>query len=198
MRSCNRYQPTGLATYTLSRQSKTWIDDGQSQAAKSHHVLFFFMCRSTCSHCWKQVMALAKLKEQLAAHDTTVLLVGDGRYREQAQQFLEELDIPFRYIADNGALRRYYNVDSGIRRGCKWALLFVDGQGVIRFSKCGLLGNRSSGRVIKDVSQFLSSLKNSDEKNDGHIMRRPLAAAGVDARCRSIFATHTEKKDVTS
>ena len=143
-------------------------------------------------------MALAKLKEQLAAHDTTVLLVGDGRYREQAQQFLEELDIPFRYIADNGALRRYYNVDSGIRRGCKWALLFVDGQGVIRFSKCGLLGNRSSGRVIKDVSQFLSSLKNSDEKNDGHIMRRPLAAAGVDARCRSIFATHTEKKDVTS
>ena len=56
-------------------------------------------------------MALAKLREQLAAHDTTVLLVGDGRYREQAQQFLEELDIPFRYIADNGALRRYYNVD---------------------------------------------------------------------------------------
>ncbi len=143
-------------------------------------------------------MALAKLKEQLAAHDTTVLLVGDGRYREQAQQFMEELDIPFRYIADNGALRRYYNVDSGIRRGCKWALLFVDGQGVIRFSKYGLLGNRSSGRVIKDVSRFLSSLKNSDEKNDGHIMQRPLAGAGGDARRRSIFATHTEKKDVTS
>ena len=76
--------------------------------------------------------------------------------------------------------------------------MFVDGQGVIRFSKCGLLGNRSSGRVIKDVSQFLSSMKNSDEKNDGHIMRHPLATAGGDGRCRSIFATHTDKKDVTS
>lgn len=198
MRSCNRYQPTGLATYTLSRQSKTTIDDSQSQAAKSHHVLFFFMCRSTCSHCWKQVMALAKLKEQLAAHDTTVLLVGDGRYREQAQQFMEELGIPFRYIADNGALRRYYNVDSGIRRGCKWALLFVDGQGVIRFSKCGLLGNRSSGRVIEDVSQFLSSMKISDDKNPGHIMRHTQAISSGDSSNRSVITPYSKKKDVMS
>jgi peroxiredoxin len=175
MRSCNRYQPTGLATYTISRRSDSWIDDARSQAAKYHHVLFFFMCRSTCSHCWKQAIALAKLKEQLDAIDTTVLLVGDGRYREQAQWFVKEMNIPFRYIADNGALRRYYNVDSAIRRGCKWALLFVDGQGVIRFSKCGLLGNRYTGRVIEDVSQYLLSMKISDDKYPGHIMRHPLA-----------------------
>jgi hypothetical protein len=143
-------------------------------------------------------MALAKLKEQLAAHDTTVLLVGDGSYREQAQHFVKELDIPFRYIADNGALRRYYNVDSGIRRGCKWALLFVDGQGIIRFSKCGLLGNRCSGRVITDVSQFLSSMKKSDDKNLGHIMRRPLVTSDSDAGSRSIITTYAKKKDMTS
>ena len=143
-------------------------------------------------------MALAKLKEQLGANDTTVLLVGDGRYREQAQQLVQELNIPFRYIADNGALRRYYNVDSTINRGCKWALLFVDGQGVIRFSKCGLLGNRGTGRVIEDISRFLSSMQISEDTFSRHIMQRP-PAASYDASCnQSVLTSHTKKKDVTS
>ena len=177
MRPCNNYQPTGIANIGAASRIDTWVEESRSQPAKSHHVLFFFMCRSTCSHCWKKAMKLAKFNKLFEASNTTVLLVGDGRYRKQAQRFSEELDIPFRYISDNGALRRYYNVETVNGRGCRWAMVFVDDQGIIRFSKCGLQANRRSSRAIKDLSMFLKSIKNSCCRETEHIMRRPVAAA---------------------
>ncbi len=159
MRPCNRYQTTGIIGYDASRQSNRWVNDVYSHAVKSQNVVFFFMCHSTCSHCWKQAMALAKLNDQLVALDTTVLLVGDGRYREQAQRLVKELDLPFRYISDNGALRRHYHVDAEEGRACRWALVFVDRQGIIRFGRFGMAGRFSPSHGLRDFKQFLWAVR---------------------------------------
>ena len=176
MRPCNNYQTTTEAKLSVSSRLRNRITDARSHKLKSHHVLFFFMCRSTCSHCWKKALALSKYRDLLSVSNTTVLLVGDGKYRDQAQQLVEDLNIPFRYIADNGALRRYYHVDSVHGRGCRWALLFVDDQGIIRFSNCGLQGKPRSDRALNNLADFLKELEYSRCRENEHIGRKPTVA----------------------
>lgn len=172
MRTCNRYQSTRLTGYNNTSQPKHRVNEGRSHTAKSQHVVFFFMCRSTCSHCWKQAMALAQLNDRLIAHNTTVVLVGDGRYKKAAQRLIEELNLPFRYISDNGALRRYYHVDVPDGRECKWALLFVDTQGIVRFCRSGTPGHICPGLGMRDFARFLSSVRMVDRDSQEHVMRR--------------------------
>lgn len=172
MRTCNRYQTTGLTSYNNDCQPYSWINYSRTHSAKSEHVVFLFMCHSTCSHCWKQAMALARLNDQLVALKITVLLVGDGRYKKPAQRLIEELNLPFRYISDNGALRRYYHVDVPDGRGCSWALLFVDMQGIVRFCRSGTPDHILPGLVIRDFAGFLLSVGKIDIDNQEHVMRR--------------------------
>ena len=117
-------------------------------------------------------MALARFNDHLVAHNTTVLLVGDGRYKKSAQRLTEELNLPFRYISDNGALRRYYHVDVPDGRGCRWALLFVDTQGIIRFCRSGTPGHFCPGLGMRDFARFLWSVRMVDGVSEEHIMRR--------------------------
>jgi len=168
MRPWCRYQTTGITGYDTSIQPYHWVNDVHSRAAESQNVVFFFMCHSTCSHCWKQAMALAQLNDHLVALDTTVLIVGDGRYREQAQRLVKELDLPFRYISDNGALRRYYHVDAEEGRACRWALVFVDRQGIIRFGRFGIAGRYSPSHGLRGFKQFLWAVMMVDRNR--HIM----------------------------
>jgi peroxiredoxin len=170
MRQCKNYQTTRMTEDECSRHPYHWVNAVHSQAAKSQNVVLFFMCRSTCSHCWKQALALAKLNDHLAALDTTVLLVGDGRYREQAQRLVEELELPFRYISDNGALRRYYHVGAGEGRACKSAVVFVDRQGIIRFGRFGMAGRFSPSHGLRDFKQFLRAIRMVHK--DRHIMNK--------------------------
>jgi hypothetical protein len=117
-------------------------------------------------------MALARLNDQLVTLKITVLLVGDGKYKKPAQRLIEELNLPFRYISDNGALRRYYHVDVPEGRGCSWALLFVDRQGIVRFCRSGTPGHILPGLSMRDFTQFLRSIKNVYGDGPEHIMRR--------------------------
>ena len=120
-------------------------------------------------------MALAQLDDRLAANNTLVLLVGDARYREPAKRLMKKLDLPFRYVADNGALRRYYHVYSGDRGTFEGALVFVDTHGIIRFSRCGCLGH-----VMRDFKQFLSLVEMVDVAQSEHIM-----GSSQNHNCRS-------------
>ena len=171
MRSCNQYQPTGIVSYLLNRAQYARIDDSRACTAKSNNVLFFFMRRSTSSRCWKQAIALARIHNQLAAQGITVVLVGDGRYKAQAQKLVEELNLPFRYIADNGALRRYYNVENNKSPSGEWMIVLVDGKGVIRFCGREITKEHKVGEELWVLSRFLSAEAMQCIGSHGHIMR---------------------------
>ena len=172
MKTCNRYQTTGLTSYNNDCQPYHWVNDSRPHSARSEHVVFLFMCGSTCSHCWKQAMALARLNDQPGALKITVLLVGDGRYKKPAQRLIEELNLPFRYVSDNGALRRYYHIDVPDGRGCRWAMLFVDTQGIVRFCQSGAPGHIRPSLGMRDFARFLSSIRMIDRDSPEHVMRR--------------------------
>jgi peroxiredoxin len=172
MRTCNRYQTNRLTSYHKAYKPRSWDADSRSHSAKSEHVVFFFMCHSTCSHCWKQAMVLARLNDQLADYKITLMLVGDGRYRKPAQRLIEELNLPIRYISDNGALRRYYHVDVPDGRGCKWALLFVDPQGIVRFCRASRSGHINPNLGLWDFARFLSPIKTGLKNSAEHVMHR--------------------------
>lgn len=114
-----------------------------AHTAGSGNVIFFFMSRSTSSRSWKHIMTLARFKDRLATSNTTVLIVGDGRYIEPARRLVKELKLPFRYVADNGALRRYFRVDSHRRVGRSWAMVLVDQAGVRRYCEYGSCHHRN-------------------------------------------------------
>ena len=115
-------------------------------------------------------MALAKINDLLLAKGIELLLIGDGKYKEQAKLLIEELNLPFRYVADNGALRRYYHLDANCDHSCTWTMLLVDGQGVIRFNECALPGKSTPRRGVRAVKKYLESLNEDEVMN--HIMRR--------------------------
>jgi len=102
--------------------------------AGSQHVVFYFMCRFTCSRCWRTAMVLAKLNKQLLANNTTVVLVGDDRYIEPASRLAAELELPFPLLADkHGTLRRIYGMRRPNSDCCHGALVLVDLHGAVRF-----------------------------------------------------------------
>jgi len=165
MRPCNKYQTPEITRNFNSGQPFRWVNERQSDLAKSQHVLYFFMSHSTCSHCWKQAMALSKFSDYFAAHNTTILLVGDGRYEKAAKKLVNELNLPMRYVADNGALRRYYHIDAPEGQKCGWILLFVDTHGATRFCQSGC-----QNQSTQDFAPLLFSIRTADTADREHIM----------------------------
>jgi peroxiredoxin len=166
MRTCNNYELRGTRSYTKVIGRFNPAHAGRSQSARSKHVVFFFMCRSTCSHCWKQALSLARLAGELEVHNTSVMLVGDGRYKGPAQRLVKVLNLPFRYVADNGALRRYYHVDINKDQHCSWAIVLVDRQGAIRFRRLGCPSVN-----VSPLNKLMSAVRIADTENPEHIMR---------------------------
>jgi peroxiredoxin len=167
MRTYNNYLTIKRSNDDRAVRQANRNDAPSSRTAKSEHVVFFFMCRSTCSHCWKQAIALGQLNDQLRAHNTSVMLVGDGRYKESAQRLVKQLGLPFQYMADNGALRRYYHVDAASKGHCSWAIILVDRQGIVRYCRFGCPSHN-----LPDFPGFLAAVRMTDLEPSRHIMGR--------------------------
>lgn len=167
MRTCNNYELRGISSSKKVISQSNPAHVGRSRSAKSRHVVFFFMCRSTCSHCWKQALSLARFTDELEAHNTSVMLVGDGRYKASAQRLVKKLSLPFRYVADNGALRRYYHVDINNNQQCSWAVVLVDRQGAIRYRRFGCPSLK-----LSPFSHLMSAVRIADTDINEHIMRK--------------------------
>ena len=71
-----------------------WQDDTRENSAPaavdSQLKIFLFMCRFTCSRCWKSALALAEFKRKLKRDNVQVGLVGNGKYLEQATRLAAE------------------------------------------------------------------------------------------------------------
>lgn len=79
-------------------------------------VLFLFMCRWTCSRCWKVAMILGRLAGRLAAHNVAAVLVGDSHNIQPATRLAAELKLPFTLLGDDASALR-----------CAYGLLSAEG-----------------------------------------------------------------------
>ena len=123
-------------------------------------MLFFFMCRFTCSRCWKTAVRLGRLYGQLNALGVAVVLIGDKEYLKPALKLATELRLPYPIYGDKrGAIRQYYlsggEPPAGARGG---HLLLVDRCGKVRFRRDGL---EQEERFINQVQTELGGVSPS-------------------------------------
>lgn len=85
-----------LAQQKASHRERTW-------SAACQDVLFYFMDRFTCSHCWQVAVQLARQQALLEERGIKVVLVGGHRYGHEAARLAKDLGLSFPIIADRCA-----------------------------------------------------------------------------------------------
>jgi len=103
-------------------------------------------------------MALGRLREELASHSVSVVLVGPSRYLRPATRLAAKLNLPFTLLGAEGAASRTlkcaYRLEQGDCACHHPALVLVDGSGLIRFRQVGL----KDGLIGKEM-EFLSAVE---------------------------------------
>lgn len=69
--------------------------------ASRRYTAYLFMCRWTCSRCWRLAETLGTLEPWLNTHKIRIVMVGQRRFLPQAKKLARELQIPFKLIADD-------------------------------------------------------------------------------------------------
>jgi hypothetical protein len=91
-------------------------------------VLFYFMDRFTCAHCWAVALQLAEQQGSLEERGIRVVLVGQARYGRQAASLAKQLGVPFPIKLDRAhTLRQRYLGSEG--PGGHSGLVLADSQG---------------------------------------------------------------------
>lgn len=113
-------------------------------AAGHQHTIYYFMCRFTCSRCWRTALELARYHEALLDRNITVVLVGQGPYLRQATCLAAGLRLPFHLIVDDrGVLRRRFDDGSEDGNSHRQSIVLVDSQGSVRYrQRVSLPGGR--------------------------------------------------------
>jgi len=97
------------------------------------HILFLFMCRWTCSRCWKAVMKIGRYSEELQKRDVAVVMVGSNEYIQQATYLAAKLKLPVTLFGDDGnALRKIYGQRISDKSCKNPALILLDRNGSVR------------------------------------------------------------------
>ncbi len=121
------------------------------------HILFHFMCRWTCSRCWKTAVALNRLCRYFEQYNVAIVLVGTSHYLQQATHLAAEFRLSFTLLADDsGVLRQAYGFSEG-GAGCHdQAIVLVDAYGAARYRRFDL-ASKSTFKVA-DLFTCLDNL----------------------------------------
>ena len=127
--------------------------------SRDRHLLYFFMCRSTCSRCWKFAIRLGLLHNQLQAFGTTIVLVSSDRNLRPVLKLAADLRLGFQIIGDKDcSIRRQYLTCESRRTDHSAKLLLVDKCGKVR-SRFDCINQRDSlaKQILLEVRGLPSS-----------------------------------------
>ena len=120
--------------YSTFRFAPRWRGERAPPGDPGQSILFHFMCRWTCSRCWKTTLILNHFLGEIDDHHVAVVLVGSGHHLQPAIRLAAELKLPFTLLADDhGALRRAYGLPDQTPCGQGQAVVLVDPCGDVRF-----------------------------------------------------------------
>jgi len=131
-KTCNNQLGLEFQSTCLRFSVRREESDIQTKAA-GQPILFLFICRWTCSRCWKAAMKIGRFSQELQKRDVAVVMVGGNDYLQQATHLAASLKLPVTLLGDdNNALRKAYGLQIGDKRCGKHALLLLDRNGWIR------------------------------------------------------------------
>lgn len=158
----NRYNPGTCCDVDYACLKFT----GRPQASRtavdstSQPVLFQFMCRWTCSRCWKTAMMLGQMGSLLMDHNIAVVLVGDSHYLQPATRLAAELKLPVTLLGDEArALKHAYGFCLSKSSDHGQDLLLLDEHGKPLFCQ-----DNFKNRHKLDLSRLISAIKTLPRK----------------------------------
>jgi peroxiredoxin len=126
-------------------------------------ILFHFVCRWTCSRCWKRALILNRSLDRLKKRDIAVVMVGPSQHIREANRLAKGLRLKVTLLADDWhSLGRSYTLSSQIEFQHGESLVLVDKFGIVRYRE-----NRpeqgSPGRLV----EFINSIDCPSDKQSG-------------------------------
>lgn len=113
------------------------------------HILFHFMCRWTCSRCWRTVVKLACQAQLLGGQDISYVLIGPDHYLLQAQKFAANLGLPVTVLSENDQLlRQDYGAFVDEVNAHNQSLILVDPRGNLKY-RARDPGSRELAQIMK-------------------------------------------------
>ncbi len=126
----------------------------RTEFAGDQLVLFHFVCRWTCSRCWKRALALRRSLNCLKNQDIAMVMVGPSRQIKQANRFAMGLRLPVTLLADDWhSLSRAYALSNQDEYQHGESLVLVDRYGMVRFRE----NKPDTGSILRLVD-FVKSL----------------------------------------
>ncbi len=123
-------------------------------------ILFHFVCRWTCSRCWKRALTLSRSLDRLKKRDIAVVMVGPSRQIREANRLAKGLRLKVTLLADDWhSLGRSYTLSSQKEFQHGESLVLVDKFGMVRYRE-NRPGQGSTGRLV----EFIHSLDCQSEK----------------------------------
>jgi len=126
-----RNSPTAISRLTRPQKVAPPLVPG---TRSGQFKLFAFMCRWTCSRCWRLAESLGQMQEWFADRGLAVVLVGQGHYLQPATRLAADLHLPFKLISDEcRALRRLYGLEKCTTLSHQRTVVLTDKKGRVKY-----------------------------------------------------------------
>lgn len=97
-------------------------------------ILFHFVCRWTCSRCWKRALLLSRSLDSLHGQDIALVMVGPSKYIKAANRMAKEYHLPVTLLADDWhSLHRAYALSTKEEFRHGESLVLADKYGMVRY-----------------------------------------------------------------
>ena len=128
-------------------------------------ILFHFVCRWTCSRCWKRALILSRSLNRLKMRDIAMVMVGPSQQIREANRLANDLRLPVTLLADDWhSLGRAYALSSQKEYQHGESLALVDKYGMVRYRE-NTPGQGSIARLV----EFIDSMDCLFGKQSGRI-----------------------------
>ncbi len=133
------------------------------EATGNQSVLFHFVCRWTCSRCWKRALVLSRSLDRLKIRDIAMVMVGPSQQIREADRFANALRLPVTLLADDWhSLGRAYALSSQEEYQHGESLVLVDKYGMVRYRE----NTPGQGSIIR-LAEFINSMDCLSRKQSG-------------------------------
>lgn len=124
-------------------------------------ILFHFVCRWTCSRCWKRALLLSRSMDRLRGQDIALVMVGPSKYIKAANRMAKKLHLPVTLLADDWhSLHRAYVLSSNVEFRHGESLILVDKYGMVRYRD-----NTPGDQSIFCLTEYIKSVGCQVDKN---------------------------------
>lgn len=144
-----KYNPSIPVPDAWERPVSTRMEDTGSQ-----FILFHFVCRWTCSRCWKRALILSRSLDRLKMGDIALVMVGPSQKIREANRLANDLRLPITLLADDWhSLGRAYALSSQKDYQHGESLVLVDKYGMVRYRE-NTPGQGSTVRLIEYINSM--------------------------------------------